>query len=1132
MISAYPTTVSQSPDSGELSKLVFNNSVGCVKILDLDGNLLAMNEGGKRALEVDDFDSMKGRCWASLWPQDLTGTVCEAVEVAKKGGHAHFFGFCPTAKGTPKWWTVDVTPLCDGSGRFDRLLAVSHDVSELQKIRSKLEEINVRRDLLMEIGEIGEWSLDLATGVAQCSESHDRCFGFNGPVKDWTFSRFLGCVHPKDRVSVESKIRQAIANQEVLHDEYRVIWPNGIVHWIGSIGTVHATNDAPRRWLGVVQDITARKRAEALDRGKKIALEKIIGGFSLSDILSSLCLAAEEHFGERVFSCVMVADAEGKTLHRIASPSLPELFCSAVNEIAINDSAQACGQAAYLRQSIYIDDIQQSALNRELKELAGRCGLRACWTIPIISAANHLLGTFALYYKMIPVSIESDRSVVEEIVTTIGMMIDRFQQAEQKARIDQTLRQAQARLEATLKTVEVATWSYDIRNDRLDGDSNLRRLLSLSPGDTNHGSLASFLRAVHPNDYFAVKKVIQNAVDYGIPYETQYRVRSADGTYHTVLARGYMESETADRPPKMCGVLLDITRQQEAEEGLRISRERYYQLFRSMDQGVCVVEIIYDKNSAPSDCRYVEINPAFEKHTGLHDVCGKTFSDVVPDIEKSWTQIYADVARTGLPVRFEHESAAMGRWYDVQAYRLDADSKLVSILFTDITSRKTHEKIILGYNLKLDREANYDALTGLPNRRLFQDRLAQEILARERDRRSVYLLFLDLDHFKEVNDLLGHSMGDLLLKEIAARLQSCVRANDTVARLGGDEFTIVLVEDAGSHVEQVAQKILRRVSEICTLGAEHVKVSCSIGITVYPNDAANPEDLIRNADQAMYLSKTNGRNQLTFFEHSMHAKAMERLKMIGELREALPRNEISLYFQPIVDLYTGKITKAEALVRWCHPREGIIFPGNFISLAEETGIIHELGDWVFRNALACVKRWKQEFGIDIQVSINKSPKQFLKKGHTEEWAELLRNSGVAGNNIVVEITESVLISNTAVVSENLRQLHQLGMEISIDDFGTGYSSMGYLKRLDANFLKIDQSFVKNMMTLPTDAVIVETIILMGHKLGLKIIAEGVETEQQRKWLESNHCDYLQGYLFSAALEVDDFERLLKADAWP
>ena len=1130
MIFSNSATVAKLSDSGDLGELIFNNSSGCLKILDLDGNLLAINEGGKGVLEIDDFESMKGRRWASFWPQDSQRVVCDAVEVAKKGGHAHFLAFCPTGQRTPKWWTVDVTPLRAAGGQFDRLLAVSHDVTEVQKVRSELEEINLRRDLLMKIGEIGEWSLDLATGVAEGSEVHDRCFGFNSPVKDWTLSRLLDCIHPDDRVRVEFKFRQALITEEALHDEYRVIWPNGIVHWVGSVGAVHATRDSTRRWLGVVQDITARKRAEAVDRGKKVALEKMIGEFPLTDILKSLCLAAEEHFGESVFSCVMVADPKGKTLHRVASPSLPELFCSAVNHIVINDSAQVCGQAAKLRQSIYIDDFSRSTLNPELKELAYCCGLSSCWTIPIISATNHLLGTFALYYKKVPLSIESDRCVVEEIVATIGTMIERFQQAEQKARIDKTLRHAQARLEATLHTVEVATWSYDIENDRLEGDSNFRRLLSLSPDDTKHGSLASFLSAVHPHDYVAIKEVMQNAVDTGTPYETQYRVRSWDGTYNTVLARGYMECETADDPPKLSGVLLDITRQQKAEEGLKINRERYYQLFRNMDQGLCVIEIMYDKNSVPFDCRYIETNAAFEKHTGLHDVCGKTFSAMVPEIEKSWIQIYANVAKTGVPVKFEHEWAAMGRWYDVQAYRLDADSKLVSILFTDVTVRKNHESITLNYNLKLDREANYDALTGLPNRRLFQDRLAQEILARGRDKRSVYLLFLDLDHFKEVNDLLGHATGDLLLKEVAARLQSCVRANDTVARLGGDEFTIILVEDVGSHVEQVAQKILGTVGEICTIGTDHVKISCSIGITVYPGDATNSADLIRNADQAMYLSKTNGRDQLTFFERSMHSKAMERLKTIGELREALSRNEISLCFQPILDLHTGKICKAEALVRWRHPTHGIIFPDNFIRLAEETGIIHELGDWVFKSALACIKRWNEEFGIEIQVSINKSPKQFLKKGHTEEWEDWLRNSGVAGKNIVVEITEGVLITNTAVVSENLRRLHQLGMEISIDDFGTGYSSMGYLQRFNANYLKVDQSFVKNMMTCPTDAVIVETVILMGHKLGLKIIAEGVETEQQKKWLESHDCDYLQGYLVSRALAAEDFESLLRADS--
>lgn len=391
------------------------------------------------------------------------------------------------------------------------------------------------------------------------------------------------------------------------------------------------------------------------------------------------------------------------------------------------------------------------------------------------------------------------------------------------------------------------------------------------------------------------------------------------------------------------------------------------------------------------------------------------------------------------------------------------------------------------------------------------------------------LAFIDLDRFKEVNDLLGHDAGDSLLKQAAVRILQCVRMADTVARLGGDEFTVILTEaDEIQQAEQVAQRILDALDQPFQIGDQTVRVSGSIGITVYPMDAHSPEDLIRNADQAMYLSKAAGRNQLSFFQESMQVAAINRLKLISELREAVPRQQLELYFQPIVEIVSGAIIKAEALVRWQHPTRGLILPAEFISLAEETGLIHELGNWVFEKAAALSKQWGQRLGKPFQVSINKSPVQFTAHPHEHalDWIAHLAKLGLAKDSISVEITEGLLLNVSDAVSEKLNELQKGGIEVAIDDFGTGYSSLTYLKKLRIDYLKIDQSFVRDMLDDPQTQAIVETIIVMAQKLGLKVIAEGVERHDQCEWLQRHGCTYGQGFLFSEPVPAADFERLL------
>ena len=354
-----------------------------------------------------------------------------------------------------------------------------------------------------------------------------------------------------------------------------------------------------------------------------------------------------------------------------------------------------------------------------------------------------------------------------------------------------------------------------------------------------------------------------------------------------------------------------------------------------------------------------------------------------------------------------------------------------------------------------------------------------------------------------------------------------MRAADTVSRLGGDEFTVILTDlDDRAHVETVAQKILGALVRPFMLNQEIIHISGSIGITLHPADGEEPERLLRNADQAMYVAKNAGRNQFSFFTRAMQERASRRLKLVGELRNALPGRQLRVYFQPIVDLRDGRIAKGEALVRWLHPERGMVFPNEFISLAEETGLINEIGNWVFVQAAAWGQRWRENFGVAFQGSVNKSPVQFLPHKKEMDWGAYLRQLGMAWNSVTVEITESLLLNASSTTADKIFDLRDAGVQVAIDDFGTGYSSMAYLKKFDVDYLKVDQSFIRDTARGGIGRTIAETIIVMAHKLGLKVIAEGVETAEQRDWLKEAGCDYAQGFLYAQPLPPEEFERLL------
>lgn len=447
-----------------------------------------------------------------------------------------------------------------------------------------------------------------------------------------------------------------------------------------------------------------------------------------------------------------------------------------------------------------------------------------------------------------------------------------------------------------------------------------------------------------------------------------------------------------------------------------------------------------------------------------------------------------------------------------------------SAFIRDITEKKESDELIW-------KQANLDALTGLPNRHMFYARLEQDIRQTDRSQRQLALLFIDLDKFKEINDSMGHGVGDLLLIEAANRVTRCVRDSDTVARLGGDEFVVILrdVLDAIT-IERIAADIINQLITPFELEGQVAHISASIGITLYPNDADDLEGLLKNADQAMYAAKARGRNCFSYFTLSMQQAVMVRQQLVADLHQAVELEQFEVFYQPIMDLVTGRVTRMEALIRWRHPEYGLVNPDRFIPLTEETGMIIEIGDWVFQQAVAQLKYWQQRYNASLQVSINISPVQFQHANRTcDKWLGYLQQAQLSPHDVIFEITEGLLLGVEMNVSQYLAMFRQAGVSIAIDDFGTGYSSLSYLKKYEVDYLKIDRAFVHNLSVDEDSMALPEAIIVMAHKLGLRVVAEGVENKSQQRLLDAAGCDYIQGFLLSPPVPASEFERFLNAD---
>jgi len=727
---------------------------------------------------------------------------------------------------------------------------------------------------------------------------------------------------------------------------------------------------------------------------------------------------------------------------------------------------------------------------------------------------------------------------------------------------EEALRKSNERFDMAVRATNDVIWDWNLLTDEMWWNQNYRKVFGHSR-DTVETSIQSWYQGIHPDDQGRVIAGVHRVIGSGGEnWSDEYRFRRQDGSYLHVLDRGQIIRDASGRAVRMIGAMADISSRKQAEERIhnqamrqRLIAEFGQQAFASTDvedvlaravelvsvslkADFCgVLELDQDRKQLlmkaasgwPEDLRSrpVHIRPGGRLEFVLSHRQPLVIEDLPKDERFPNSPLLTLGVRSGVQVPIFGTAGTYGilsaHTRADRSFGQDEASFLQSVanILAVAIERKNAQD-------RLERLAQFDSLTGLPNRHLFHDRLLKTMAHARRSGEAMAVLFIDLDRFKLVNDTQGHSAGDKLLQEAAARLLQCVRSGDTVGRFGGDEFGAIVTGlakpgDAGV----VAQKVLDALAQPFKLDAHDTYVSASIGITLFPADGDNPEALVMNADTAMYRAKEQGRNTYQYFTREMNERALARVRMEAALRRAIEHKEFLLHYQPKVDLKTRFICGFEALLRWRHGDKGLVLPGEFVSILEDAGLIVQVGEWVLQEVCVQIRSWERD-GLPVKpVTVNLSARQFQQKDFEATVRHILRDAGVDPSLVEFELTESLLMSDPEGSARTLRGLKDSGVKISVDDFGTGYSSLAYLKRFPIDALKIDHSFVRDITTDPEDAMITLAIIGLAHSLKLKVVAEGVETQEQLDLLAANGCDEIQGYHFSKPTTPEECARMLR-----
>ena len=621
-----------------------------------------------------------------------------------------------------------------------------------------------------------------------------------------------------------------------------------------------------------------------------------------------------------------------------------------------------------------------------------------------------------------------------------------------------------------------------------------------------------FLDILHPEDRSHVEQTLDRTVEEKSSYDMEYRIKSPLGENKIVNEIGEVLLDEAGEVCKISGIIQDVTEQKKFRDEIELASK----VFDNAVEGVAVTDcngtIQFVNRGFTNITGYTEEeaigrNPRMLK-SGRHD---RAFYRTM------WEAIKRDGHWAGEIWNRRKSGEAYPEWLSITAITNEkGESVRYLSLFNDLSDLREREA-------QLNFQANYDALTGLPNRTLLQDRIQVSIQRVKRGNQGLTLIFLDMDDFKHVNDMLGHAKGDLLLQQFATRLLESIRSQDTVARYGGDEFIILLPDTNDTQViTQVIKRIRASLKEPFVVDDKEFFMEVSVGVTVCPDDGMEPDILIANADMAMYRSKASGRGGYAFFTAELNQQVARRVELEMDLRMGLSRQQFTLHYQPKLDIATGQISGAEALIRWEHPEKGIVSPMEFIPLAEETGLINDLGEWILYQAAARAKEWSQLAGRPFPIAVNISPRQVRDVDLPDQVTQVLRQYQLPASCLELEITESAVMGNLEKAKAMFQTLYEMGIHLSLDDFGTGFSSLSYLRQLPISTLKIDKSFVDDIPQDADSSTMVTTIITMARHLKLITVAEGVEESAQLEFLRQNQCTQIQGYYFARPMPADTF----------
>jgi len=668
----------------------------------------------------------------------------------------------------------------------------------------------------------------------------------------------------------------------------------------------------------------------------------------------------------------------------------------------------------------------------------------------------------------------------------------------------------------------LGSWEINLQTKQSIWSDNSYKIYGLDKEKTKP-SLELFLSHVVKEDLEGVQTAIQTAMQTKKVTTHECRIKKTDGEVRNILMNGEVILDENGVPCKLIGTTQDITNQ--------VSLKKYSdELSHLIEYSSNEIYIVNYKT-----LEYLYVNKGACEATGYtkEELLSKTVYDINLGLTKE------DELKIKKNMQIEHSilnravhTRKDSSTYHVQAYihTLKYNGIDAYVIFdTDITELIETEKLLKKESQKLVHQAHHDTLTNLPNRTLFKDRLSQSIISAKRNKTQFALLFIDLDQFKKINDTLGHHIGDEVLIEASRRFEDAIREEDTLARLGGDEFTIILKNITSiQDIAHISQKIVESIKKPIRIDDKTLFISSSIGISLYPKDSEDENDLLKFADTAMYKAKDEGRDNYQFYSSDMTASAFENIIMENSLRVAIKQKQFIVYFQPQYDAVNNILVGMEALVRWKHPEIGLVPPGKFIPLAEENGLIIEIDTMVMVQAMKQYVQWYKD-GLNPGIlALNLAMKQLAKDNFIEELLQTMKDLEFKSEWLALEVTEGQVMNNPLASIEKLNKISDMGIELALDDFGTGYSSLSYLKKLPLNKLKIDQSFVRDITTDEDDAAITKAIISMGKNLNLKLIAEGVETEEQRKFLLEYGCNLIQGYFYAKPMPHEDITKLLKS----